>query len=427
MSSSSSSSASRGSFLSSRHGDAGDVVDSLLERCGAGLIGGQLPRFENEHGEVQSYQQFHKDEGGKKDQDYVFHVVPGDSKLVYIAPFLRCANPACKCDPRDGGKVVPVSACQIVGFAASVADRPDPYTINNTALGWKSQAVAVCTAHSPLPFEVHCHFSSVNSGMRCAACNQTTMYQFLVASDDGRAELTHPVQVRSKRKIPRHMRNCSTKEIAAYLRQKRQCSRTPMAPLALLPAQASAVSAPMLPSTNLAADPSSSGRPSKRPSERRTKRRTKRPSKRAKHPPPSNLDDMWDRVQAFQHHVQGELRRKDTRIRGLETAVRQLQSALRQNTATHEWLATEIERLQRTVLHKYTQNDPAADPAQLSLDAQVAVAMLADTPLAAHTAPSNNDDWMFDGQMNFAALGVATPHVALAGFDKGNISPLPSP
>ena len=102
-------------------------------------------------------------------------------------------------------------------------------------------------------------------------------------------------------------------------------------------------------------------------------------------------------MQAFQHHVQGELRRKDTRIRGLETAVRQLQSALCQNTTTHEWLATEIERLQRTVLHKYTQNDPAADPAQLSLDAQVAVAMLADTPLAAHTAPSNNDDWMFDG------------------------------
>ena len=270
------------------------------------LIGTQPELYVDKDNEQQPYCRFYKDEGGKNKQNWAFEVCPVEGEhTFYAGGFLRCPNPECKCDPREGGGLVSKSACQLLQ-CTSVSGISDPYFVNSPEnAGWKSHGFTICAAESGLTsFFVHCKFTTVSSGMRCTGCNGATKYQILLESNLGRAAYTRAVEVRSKRKIPHYLRDLSAKEIAEY--HQKQKSSSPNSPK------------------------------------------------------PSTLAQLQARQERFEVEVRKKLRDKDKRIGQLEIAVRQLQKALDDNAARHYAIYSEIQRLQSIL----TQNNTVPQRAQ---------------------------------------------------------------
>ena len=327
----------------------------LSASSSSSLLGAQPSFFVDKDDNTQPYCRFYKDEGGKNKNHWVFDICPAPGEHTFhVGAFLRCINPHCKSDPREGGTLVSKSACHLVRCTAPPGVSV-PYFVNNPEnKGWKSYGFTICAAESEhISFSVHCEFCTVNSGMRCLNCNWETRYQFLVESNRQRVALTRAVEVRSKRKIPHYMRKLSAREIAQYHQQQKKSVNSV------------AVAHKRRRLADAADQPTDTSRV-------------------------ITLEGLCDSQARFETEVRAQLEAKAKRIQFLENCVQQLHIALHNNTMRHNAISASIERLQSIVLKRSTNNS-TIDPCALSEEAQVELAFLSETTHPTHSAAA---DWI---------------------------------
>lgn len=172
------------------------------------------------HGHVVVY----KDEGGQYTYHYPMRVsVPHTTQKISVAAYTQCTNTMCAqhcdvsgCTQFVSDKLFSVMDCSRAGHRGPLVSAPTPVAEWEGKPNVWSYVTFMDTA-----LDIKCNFWKVTSKCMCGACGGETQFKIAVATDQNCVDVSLPIRVMSKRKIPASMRKKSQREIKAFMEKTR--------------------------------------------------------------------------------------------------------------------------------------------------------------------------------------------------------------
>ena len=198
--------------------------------CLSPLIKQQPKAFVDAKGKKHGHVIVYKDEGGKHAYHYAMRVsVPHTTRTISVAAYAQCTNTKCAHHSDIFGLPQFVPATMFCVMECSRADHRGPLRAAPAPVAeWTGKPnVWSYTTCLDTALDIKCNFSKVTSKCMCPSCGGETQFKIAVATDENCVDVSRPICVMSKRKIPASMRKKTEKEIKAFMDKTRnkKCAR----------------------------------------------------------------------------------------------------------------------------------------------------------------------------------------------------------